>query len=221
MTTVHGPDSLDGPDSPTGTVAAISVVMPVHNEASTVAPAVRAIIGASRKVNLPVTLTVVFDRCTDSSEAQVDELRAACVQPEIRTLSGYFPHVNAARNAGVADAAVWGASAGVALGCHWTAHTDPGSLVPPHWLSHLRDAADAGHDLVIGVVHPTDDETPHAVLPGQARPSLGVRLDTLLAVGGFADTATDGDLATVRRLKELGVPWTATEDGQGAHSPTS
>lgn len=207
-------------------VAAMSVIMPVHNEAGTVGSAVRAVADAARQVDLPVSLTVVFDRCTDSSEEQVEDVRGYCAGLEIRTLSGYFAHIGAVRNAGVADATTWGAASGIALERHWTAHTDADSLVPPQWLSCQRDDADAGLDLVIGTVTP--DEAPdsetvrlwsarHTLDEGHSSvhgANLGVRLDRLLAVGGFAGIAVGEDVATVRLLKDIGVPWTATDRGR-------
>lgn len=215
-------DSVQASDA----VAAISVIMPVHNEAGTVGSAVCAVADAARQVDLPVSLTVVFDRCTDTSEKQVEDVRGYCAELEIRTLSGYFAHIGAVRNAGVADATTWGAASGTALERHWTAHTDADSLVPPQWLSYQRDDADAGHDLVIGTVTP--DEAPysetvrlwsarHTLDEGHASvhgANLGVRLDRLLAVGGFAGIAVGEDVATVRLLKDIGVPWTATDRGR-------
>lgn len=207
-------------------VAAMSVIVPVHNEAATVGAAVRAIADAARQVDLPVSLTVVFDRCTDSSEKQVEDVRGCCADLEIRTLSGYFAHIGAVRNAGVADATTWGASTGIALERHWTAHTDADSLVPPQWLSCQRDDADAGHDLVIGTVTPDESPDSETVRLWSARhtlgenhvavhgANLGVRLDRLLAVGGFAGLPVGEDVATVRLLKDLGVPWTATDRGR-------
>lgn len=215
-------DSVQASDA----VAAISVIMPVHNEAGTVGSAVCAVADAARQVDLPVSLTVVFDRCTDTSEKQVEDVRGYCAELEIRTLSGYFAHIGAVRNAGVADATTWGAASGTALERHWTAHTDADSLVPPQWLSYQRDDADAGHDLVIGTVTPDEAPDSETVRLWSARHTLdeghtsvhggnlGVRLDRLLAVGGFAGIAVGEDVATVRLLKDIGVPWTATDRGR-------
>lgn len=209
----------------TGPVEGLSVIVPVHNEEATVATAVHAVAASARTVDVPVSLTVVLDRCTDGSADAVAEVSAVAPLSglELRTLSGHFPHVGAARNAGVADATAWGAALGIALDRHWTAHTDADSEVPVHWLkAHLADA-EAGQDLVIGTVtpdEPADSDTArlwaarhrlgedHSAVHGA---NLGVRLDRLLTVGGFAGLAVGEDVETVRLLKQLGVPWTATD----------
>ncbi|MEY8566313.1 glycosyltransferase [Corynebacteriaceae bacterium 7-707] len=217
------------PPRPSGPIEAVSVVLPVHDEEETVAAAVRSIAGAARALTVPVSLTVVFDRCSDASETRVAEVvgsPGACGRLEVRTMSGYFPHIGAVRNAGVADATTWGAVAGVPLHRHWTAHTDADSVVPPHWLRTQLEDADAGYGLVTGTVVP--DEPPgtpaarqwaahHTLGEGHTSvhgANLGVRLDLLLAVGGFVDVAVGEDVRTVALLKDMGVPWTATDRGR-------
>lgn len=212
---------LDSDNHPA--VECMSVVMPVHDEESTLDAAIRAIVDAARNVDVPVCLTVVLDRCTDGSAAVADHRSRHAGGVEIRTLSGYFPTVGAVRNAGVADAAAWGADNGVHLERHWTAHTDADSLVPDHWLFSQLTDADAGHDLVIGTVvpdEPTDSDTArlwaarHTLRDGHRGihgANLGIRLSHLLGVGGFAGLSVGEDVETVHRLKESGAVWTATD----------
>lgn len=202
-------------------LAAVSVIVPAHDEAELLGGALRSIATAAEAVELPVLLVVVLDRCSDASAALAAEAVDRYARLEVRPVAGRFPHVGAVRSAGVAEAVR--ARASVPARRHWTAHTDADTVVPPHWLSRQVEIADSGVDLVIGTAVP--DEAPgtlasrlwherHLLVEGHTAvhgANLGIRLDGLLAIGGFAELGVGEDVETVRRLRASGVSWTATD----------
>lgn len=202
-------------------VEVMAVVVPVHNEADHLGSTLCSIASASAAVDLPVLLVTVLDRCSDGSRLLVDQAAERSRRTEIRVVEGDFATIGTVRNAGLRSVSHrW---PHVPLHRIWTAHTDADTRVPTHWLTEQAEVAASGIDLVIGTAVPDEPEgTPaHRLWWEQHNPAeghtaihganLGIRMGSLLSIGGFTDRAVAEDVATVRRLQAAGVHWCATD----------
>ncbi|THJ67994.1 glycosyltransferase [Arthrobacter echini] len=200
----------------------LAVVVPARDEEEWL-PACLAALDTARKhllttvPGIPVSVTVVLDRCSDGSA------RATRSVPGVSALAGDFGSVGAARDAGVRFAL---ARSHALPGRTWLANTDADTLVPRNWL--VRQHQLAGHyDLVLGTVRPTltADNAERwrlwssAYVPDDGHPhvhgaNLGIRGSTYRELGGFAPLAADEDVDLVRRAKIGGVRWIASGELQ-------
>ncbi len=198
-------------------LTAVAVVVPARNEASLLPDCLRAIEQARRTLegarpDLGVRTVVVLDDCTDGSAGVV------AARPEICTVVLTQGCVGAARAAG-ADMAL---GSGRDPAATWLANTDADTLVPPDWLMTQVALAEAGHDLILGTVHPHDLE-PHLLERWSRRhrltdghdhvhgANLGVRGDAYLGAGGFPHVPLHEDVLLVDAVKALGARWVATD----------
>ncbi len=196
----------------TPSIAAMAVVIPAHDEAELLGGCLASVVAAiapARRRGVRVVARVALDACTDASAAI-----ARAHGFDVVTLSARA--VGAARAAGLAAAV---ADVGdLSPEKVWTAHTDADSVVPPHWLTHQLDLADAGADVMIGTVRPDfadlDGEQQTAWLagyvPGAANDAvhganLGIRLSTLQAGGGFEKVVAHEDVRLIERIRETGA----------------
>lgn len=202
-------------------VEAFAVVVPVHDEEELLGACLRSLAAAVAACEQQVLVVTVLDRCADASARVAAEAAEGHPQLRLRVVEGIFPHLGEVRSAGVREAAAQ--LPDFPAERIWTAHTDADSRVPAQWLSRQAALAADGADLVIGTVVPEEDpaspsyglwharhrlEEGHAAVHGA---NLGVRLNRLLAVGGFSPLPVSEDVDTVRRLQAAGVPWVATD----------
>ncbi len=197
-------------------VTEVTVVVPAHNEADTVAACVRSVDAAAGQVApVPVRLVVVADACTDATPDIVRSLRLTTVRLEVREVS--FRRVGAVRHAGFADAARGTGS--------WYATTDADSFVPDRWLRTQLESAEV-HDLFVGTVdvqdwsgRPLGLATTYAALYHPMAPhrhihatNLGVRAATYWRAGGFPDVLAHEDLALVTacEAKAAAIDWSVS-----------
>jgi cellulose synthase/poly-beta-1,6-N-acetylglucosamine synthase-like glycosyltransferase len=123
----------------TDSVSRIVVIVPAHDEASTVSTCIRSVKRAARGVSAVVDIVVVADACSDATADIAERQGAVVLDVDVRS-------VGRARAIGSAYALADSAD-GV-----WLAHTDADSSVPVDWLTqHLRLAA-AGADVVAASV---------------------------------------------------------------------
>ncbi|MFL9858647.1 glycosyltransferase [Paraburkholderia madseniana] len=188
----------------------IGAVVPAHNEEALLGCCLAALAVAARHAALAgetVRIVVVFDACTDRSEAV-----ASAVGVEVVSV--------AARNVGVARAA--GAARLLAAGARWLAFTDADSRVSPDWLAVQLSL---GVEAVCGSVCVDDwSAQPSAVREIFARvyrdadghrhvhgANLGVCASAYRRAGGFPPFACSEDVALVERLIAIGakVAWSA------------
>ena len=156
---------------------------------------------AGRRHGVEVDVAVVLDGCRDGSADVVARVPWALAVP------GPGLGVGPARAAG----------AGALLRRHrhraaevgWLATTDADSRVPADWLVRQVSIADAGADVVLGTVAVGDWDglsepakrqwqAAYVARDGHGHvhgANAGLRLDTYLAVGGFADLDRDEDVA--------------------------
>lgn len=199
--------------SPPGSIRAIGVVIPVHNEEQLLGRCLSSIrIAIATVKNLrgrqpQIECALILDDCSDDSY-------------EIATASGFEVHRVGSRNVGLARStgvrAVLDTFSDIPVGRLWLAHTDADSAVPSNWLTHSLDLADDGADLVIGTVFPDpadlDAERRLAWqathIPGRANghvhgANLGVRGSVYLAAGGFAEASEHEDVNLVSAARLL------------------
>jgi glycosyltransferase involved in cell wall biosynthesis len=209
---ITSPASADRPDRPVGGLGLV-VVVPVRNEELRLGRCLTALDHARRRTGSGpdgrdcVRVVLVLDRCTDRS-ADI-----AATQTWIETVVTDHGRVGAARAAGVAYAL---SNSTHPLDRTWIACTDGDSAVPADWLQTHRAHAAAGTDLLLGTVCPDPGELGptalrqwfalHVLAEGHRHvfgANLGIRAQTYLRAGGFADVDAHEDqrLATaVRRL---------------------
>jgi glycosyltransferase involved in cell wall biosynthesis len=179
----------------------IVVVVPAHDERERLSACLASIKAASARVDLPVTVVVVLDSCTDNS--------AEVVPSWVHTIGV------SARNVGVARAAGFKAVARCAGADAWLASTDADSIVPPNWLLHHQFHYRTGAPGVVGTVcvdwqHHTratrlsyqrlyneGDRSVHGHVHGA---NLGVRADAYWQVGGFSPLRVGEDVDVVASL---------------------
>jgi cellulose synthase/poly-beta-1,6-N-acetylglucosamine synthase-like glycosyltransferase len=118
----------------------IAVVVPAHDEEQLLPACLDALREAERHVPLPVDVLVVLDSCGDGTARIAHDAG-------VGTLTVNARNVGRARAAGAA-AVLAGASAATT----WLACTDADTRVTPDWLAQQLRLADAGADVVTGVV---------------------------------------------------------------------
>ncbi len=192
--------------------AAVGIVVPARNEEKLLPACLRSLATAMDRIELPSTLVLVLDRCTDRSAELVEQFRSE--RSDVRLLQAGEPGVGAARAAGVAALLAEHDPAGL-----WIATSDADSEVPADWLARQLAYAQAGADVVLGTVVVTDwseqpDSVPRRYLAGyQAElghshlhgANLSLSAPAYLAAGGFEGVSNDEDLGLVRRLEAIGA----------------
>lgn len=207
----------------------VDVVVPAHDEETTIAACLDALAGAVRVLRrvhptVSATVTVVLDGCTDRTAGALRSVAAA--DPLWRTVR---LDVVETAHVGVGRARSVGTTRALRDGPEpadrWTAHTDADSRVDPGWLvQQVQAHADGAHLLVGAVVPDPDDLDPvvlarwtHAHPPGSTLghvhgANLGLRGDVCLALGGFDPVPEHEDVRLVERARALGFDVRATTD---------
>jgi glycosyltransferase involved in cell wall biosynthesis len=203
----------------------IGVVVPAHNEEDLITGCILALREATKAVSIPARVLVVLDDCTDRTET-------LCTRLGVETCRV------AARNVGVARAT----GARMLLGSEaapesfWVATSDADSRVESMWLRHQVELADAGADVVLGVVHLGDDVATHRLRRSFDADykkrvsqdgthehvhgaSMGLRGSVYLRAGGFPPVANHEDRRLVRQLN--GMENVSIEASQGVRVRTS
>jgi glycosyltransferase involved in cell wall biosynthesis len=192
-------------------IETIVVVIPARDEEQLVEACLRSVSRAAEAVEVPVTIVLVADACTDATAAIAHSI------PGVRVLKTSFANVGAARAAGV-RIALSGST-----GATWIANTDADSVVPPNWLHGQLEAASSGYELVIGTVRPRaadltvnqqrawyrthDDGQSIGHVHGA---NLGILGSTYSAAGGFTDQREHEDVSLVSRAQAAGARILAT-----------
>lgn len=183
-------------------VTRIHVVIPAYNEEAVLPDCLRSIRCAASAVDVPVTICLVLDGCTDASEAS-----SGMADAVVRT---------DARNVGVARAA--GFAAVEQLDAAWLVTTDADCVVDTTWLQRHLAHARSGADAVCGTVEVDDwsgfdhevrlrydagyeSRDGHRHVHGA---NLGFTSDAYRAVGGFRPLALREDVDLVGRLDRAG-----------------
>lgn len=186
-------------------MVAISVIIPVRDEADGIGALVGDLLRQSRA---PSEILVIDTGSRDATAAVVEEIAAREERVRLLHAPGALP--GGARNVGLRAAA-----------SEWIAFVDGGMRVEPAWLQRLFAPVDGGAavDVVLGGLEPVaDDRAARAaalayvparraapgggVWRGFCLPSSAVRAKVARAVGGFPEALRSGeDLIFFRRLE--------------------
>lgn len=207
-----------------GRIADVAVVVPARNEAERIAPAIRAICRAARRLRgvrpgIGIGVVLVLDACDDGTgEAAAD---AAGADGFLSLLDVRLHSAGASRATGI-RAALAATAAGP--GQVWLANTDADSVVPPHWLCRQVELAESGADAVLGTVEPDPRELDGNRLNAWARrhrfgedhphvfgANFGVRASHYLRAGGFEPVRMHEDRILAERLRRTGSTVVATD----------
>jgi len=206
------------------------VVVPAHNEFSTLSRCLSAIGTAATALVVPTSVVVVLDACDDGSESLAGQFG-----PDVHFLPVDERNVGAARAAGFRYAQS-------VLGCTgprtWYATTDADTEVSSDWL--VRQLGSAA-DMVLGVVrvgqwrHHSDEVAERYEARYRAEASrhrhvhganMGFGADPYWRVGGFAALASGEDADLVERFQAAGCQihwddtlWVTTSDRQNGRAP--
>lgn len=207
-------------------VEQIAVVVPARDERELLPGclvSLAAAVAAVAALDIPTTVAVVLDSCTDDSADVLAALRSRLAM-ELVVLTSAAGAVGAARATGAAHLLARLGIAGT-----WLATTDADSVVPVDWLTQQVLRARAGARVVAGTVAVTAwSERPTAVreraeleyavpLAGNGHghvhgANLGLAADVYHAVGGFAPVTHDEDVHLVDAALARGVPVTWAGD---------
>jgi glycosyltransferase involved in cell wall biosynthesis len=187
------------------------IVVPAHNESSTLPKCLTAIAVAAGTAGIPVTVVVVLDSCDDDSSALADRFG-----PDVHFLEIDAHSVGTARAEGFSFAR----ARGLAGPGTWYATTDADSRVDLNWLARQLTAH---ADMVLGVVrianwrqlpvnavrrylrayrakiHPT-----HATHDHIHGANMGFAADAYWHVGGFEALSSNEDVDLVRQFEVAG-----------------
>lgn len=204
--------------------AAALVVVPARDEEDEIGDCLAGVAEAAASVDLPVVVSVVLHRCTDSTADRVADVARALADVRWVVVASDADTLGGARADGVRAGRSHASIASLDPATVWLASTDADSRVPHTWLGAQRDLADRGLDLVLGTVEPREDGTESSRLwhahhhlreghLGIHGANLGVRLSAYDAAGGFPalDDGEDVRLVHALRAGRHPVPWTSTD----------
>lgn len=206
-------------------IKSVVVVMPAHNEDRHIGSALAALKTAADALQrehpeIPVSIAVVLDSCTDRSA----DITAAYVSgdPRFGAVKVKLRSSGASRDSGIRATLDRMPADGTAS--IWLATTDADSTVPEHWLVRQVELANAGADAILGSVEPDPDDVDPAVLsrwlerhpfredhPHIYGANFGVRASAYVAAGGFPQLRAHEDRILVERLRHHGFAVTATD----------
>ncbi|NNC14091.1 glycosyltransferase [Planctomonas sp. JC2975] len=185
----------------------IVISVPARNEEDTLSTCLESIRTSRSLIEIPTTLVVVLDACTDATAA------IAHTFDDVRILERTHRNVGRARH----DAIAYGLhTAAAPLERTWIAFTDADTTVPAEWLpTHLAAAQEA--DAYVGAVIPRlsdlDDRRrsawhtthpPGATIGHVHGANLGVRASAYLAVGGIDHATVGEDVDLIEKLRKAG-----------------
>jgi glycosyltransferase involved in cell wall biosynthesis len=192
-------------------ITTVGVVVPAHNEESTLGTCLTALAQAAARIShCTVHLVVVADACSDRTAEQARVRGVKLIEINAR-------NVGAARSAGMSEVLRLAASASTRS--VWLATTDADTIVPAYWLERQLAYSERGWDAVLGTVTVTEWPGQPSQLPAEfARQyahgagthphvhgaNLGVSASAYLAAGGFEMLPTAEDHALVRALTQAG-----------------
>jgi len=206
-------------DSPIMDIEYICVVIPARNEADAIADCLAAVAVASSAIpdSVTVSVTLVADRCTDSTVSRA--VGSWSGQGSLRIIEANAGSAGRARDIGFMSADT---EAAPDLRRTWVVTTDADSQVPSDWLESHLAYANSGFDGVAGTIDILDWEAlpdcaarSYRRMLAEARTAdgqhgdvfganLGIRASALHAVGGFPDVGYGEDHAVWSALRRYG-----------------
>lgn len=205
-------------DAPAVDISVIGVVVPARNEELRLPRCLQALqvsvhrLGTVDPAGPRVRVIVVCDDSTDGTQ------RIAGDWPGVEVVTSAVGRVGAARGAGIRHLLGTESLAGTSPENLWIACTDADSAVPHEWLHTQVQHARSGVELLLGTVRPDPQELSAGVLaayrlrrwtadghPHIHGANLGIRSDTYLAAGGFADVACHEDVRLSAAVRTIGA----------------
>ena len=197
-------------------VDVVAVIVPAHDEEERVDATLVSIDRSARAQSVPVIGVVVLDACSDATELVVRSHAEVDDGVDWHIVSTSVRRASSARQAGL-DHLVRhfvdpSRSSDVAV-----LSTDADTIVPLDWISHHVRSLSCGADAVAGIVELIEaDDIDHGdwlaeytahfrsdgTHPHVHCANLSVRLDMLLAAGGFGDLTRAEDIDLWKRLAE-------------------
>lgn len=213
-------DRTEPDDRPTSIVQAV-VVVPAHDEAERIGLTLSSIDRAATHEDLaiPVKALVVLDACADVTETVVRSHMAAGGPVDWHTVEVDVRRASSARQAGLEEL-VGGTMRPTTPAGTAVLSTDADTEVPHDWIVRHVRALDSGLDGVAGIVDLSPAANSDLVLAAWRSEyessfradgthshvhaaNLCVRLDALLAAGGFGHLRRAEDIDLWRRLKSI------------------
>lgn len=199
------------------------MVIPAHDEQDLLGHCLDALDECRAVTPVPVTVTVVLDSCTDAS-ARIAHGRARVLRLDARNVgmarAAGFDSPGHARAGGTDNTdGTDGTDGTVGADGHWYATTDADSRVPRTWLADQLALAEAGADVVAGLVEVDDwsdwsPATRQRYLEGYRRgpghrhvhgANIGVSARAYRRLGGFTPLAVHEDVQLVDRAERAGM----------------
>lgn len=199
-------------------IQAVAVIIPAHDEEADVDAAMHSVSAAAKCSGLPTVAVMVLDACTDRTEEVVRHRMQDDRSVEWLCVAAAVRRASSSREVGLQSIV-----AVMADRCAFdriaVLSTDADSVVPRSWVvDHVRHL-DVGDDAVAGVVDLAPDpgdvsyELWRAEYTALFRPdgwhphvhcaNLAVRLDVLIAAGGFGHLKRAEDIDLWRRIQAL------------------
>jgi len=179
---------------------------------------------AAARVDVPVRVIVVLDRCTDGSA------RIARSWPGVQAVETSAGSVGMARGLGAARAL---AESPIAPADLWLASTDADTLVPENWLEHHLAFAETGTEVVLGTVDVAGgDEAINRIWRRRYRAAvrsdgthphvhganLGLRGSTYVRAGGWPPVVAHEDRLLVAAARRHGAAVSTTDAARAVTS---
>lgn len=194
----------------------ISIVIPAHNEATSITQCLVAIQAAIKQLpsTITVTVLVVIDSCSDDTLTLVESMRLKSASVDY--LCCDYQCIGQVRDLGIRHA--------IASDATWLACTDADSIVTQDWLTQqIAHIKDQPTDMICGVVsvdswaHLTpqtrkdytahyQDRMGHRHIHGA---NLSFSSEAYLVAGGFAPLSCHEDVDLVKRFESQGcaITW--------------
>jgi glycosyltransferase involved in cell wall biosynthesis len=182
----------------------VVIAVPARNEQDRIGDCLASLDRAARRWGGPVTAVLGADCCTDRTASIARAFAPTAMT--LRTIEGRWRRPSAARRA-VVDL-VCGQLDAEVLARVWIANTDADCTVPVDWIVRQVALADAGGDVVAGVVRLDPADTPvhllaaftaHYQRDGASSrghvhgANIGLRASTYRAVGGWRASTAIGE----------------------------
>lgn len=198
-------------------IRVVGVVVPANDEEDEMQYTVASLTAAARRVDVPVIAVVVLDACTDGTGDVVRRHVEADDGVDWHCISTHWRRASSSRQSGL-EHLVTSLDGRVAPRHVAVLSTDADTVVPSDWIAHHVGRLDEGDDAIAGIVDlaregddalsyddwkteystrfRADGSHPHVHCA-----NLSVRLDVLLAAGGFGHLARAEDIDLWKRLR--------------------
>ncbi|MGB3735626.1 MAG: glycosyltransferase [Ilumatobacter sp.] len=196
-----------------------TVIVPAHDEQDRIVSAMRSLCRAAERSSIPVDGVIVFDACLDATRSVAVQFAESETPMSWTFLEVSRRRASSSRGDGLAHV-VDHFSGCVPFDRIAVLSTDADTVVPVDWIRDHVMRLDDGDDAVAGVVELDGDESDDLCVaswrseyrtlfssdgthPHVHGANLAVRLDALVAAGGFGHQSRAEDIDVWNRLKNV------------------